>query len=354
MVEVWLCILSHAGGAAAGHQGGVAAALPRAAGLAPRPMEGAEKKRAGVPLTLEAVLTAALSLPLWEVRAAMVNVGALLAVVAWTSQPLLLAHVDGLHVFGMELPLGSSPARAVGQWAAVLGAAGLLTLPLGAYARAAELVALPLGDQPEERYVCRTPARRIAALSSGVIFAWCTLTALAGCPASDVAARAFAGIGGHAHGVGQLSSEVTVNAGVPAPSFSFGRMPLESISKTHSVDPGLHPPGWKALRQQILANQILHDSLVDADNADYHAWAGRILPPDAGEIPPDLLEELPSFEVEELDLLPYADPYVPVQQTRLPRQPQQSMEPLPHCVKSPFEFIENRWKRRDAERFFAE
>ena len=74
-----------AGGAATGHQGGVAAALPRAEGLALTPTEGSKKKRAGVSPTLEAILTAAFGLPLWEVCAAMANAEALLAMVAWMS-----------------------------------------------------------------------------------------------------------------------------------------------------------------------------------------------------------------------------------------------------------------------------
>ena len=77
-----------AGGAATGHQGGVAAALPRAEGLALTPTEGSKKKRAGVSPTLEAILTAAFGLPLWEVCAAMANAEALLVMVAWMSRLL--------------------------------------------------------------------------------------------------------------------------------------------------------------------------------------------------------------------------------------------------------------------------
>ena len=121
--------------------------------------------------------------------------------------------------------------------------------------------------------MCRSRAVRLRRIASGAAFLWCTLAALAGTPVADIAARAFTGIGGHAHGVEMLSSEVRT----PGVSFSLGRMSLEDIAKTHRVDQGPAPLGYDALRENLLANQHLRDRLLNDGSADDARWAERIL-----------------------------------------------------------------------------
>ena len=220
-------------------------------------------------------------LPLWGVQAAMSTTGVMLAVVACAAQPLLLAHTHGMQIFGAELALDMPSAPTVRRWISTLGSAGLATLPLGRYQGAATLIALPVAGQPNEELVCRSRAVRLKRVVSGAAFLWCTLAALAGTPVADIAARAFAGIGGHAHGVEMLSSEVHT----PGVSFSLGRMSLEDIAKTHRVDQGPAPLGYDALRENLLANQHLRDGLLDDGSADAARWVERVIDVNPGDIP---------------------------------------------------------------------
>ena len=359
MVSRWATLLLHARRVAPSHESAVETALLRCAevttGPEGRPARGDSEAATSPPAACSALAQvdlpqAAGELPLWCVQAAMSTTGVVLAVVACAAQPLLLAHAHGMQIFGAELALDLPCAPTVRRWVSTLGCAGLATLPLGRYQGAATLIALPVAGRPKEEAVCRSRAVRLKRVASGAAFLWCTLAALAGTPVADVAARAFAGIGGHAHGVEMLSSEVRT----PGVSFSLGRMSLEDIAKTHRIDQGPAPLGYDALRENLLANQRLRDELLDDGSADAARWAERVIDINPGDIPPDLLADLPNFDASGLDDLTFSEPYEPIKQAWLPRRPQQDMSPTPFCVRRVTDFICDPAARQQVERFFAE
>ena len=295
------------------------------------------------------------ALPTVDVTNLLAANGVILAFVACLAQPLVLAHADGFTVVGAELPAGAPHAHLVDSWLATVFTAVVYSLPLGAYAGASALVAAPLPYQPPERHVCRSAAARAARLAAGAGFLWFTLAALVGTPVADVAARAFAGVDGHRHGIEQLSCEIKSAPGA-APAFAFGRSRVESVSKTHSLDGGLSPPGWLGLRRGLEEGDLLKTALLEQVGegaADLHHWAGRVSPPDPSEIPPDLLSSLPDFGSSDLDELAFSEPAAPRRTSWLPRQPRQDPTPTPGCVVHAFDMIESVSKLQEVNAWLA-
>ena len=107
--------------------------------------------------------------------------------------------------------------------------------------------------------------------------------------------------------------------------FSFGRTGVFSMGAVR-LTAGPQLPGWQRLRAALAAGQLLFEALLAADGpeAAYLAsWAERIQPPPGEDIPPDLLNNLPSFDDARLDEVNLPPVVAPLETKRLPLMPEQ-------------------------------
>lgn len=117
--------------------------------------------------------------------------------------------------------------------------------------------------------------------------------------------------------------------------FWIGRQAARSVVRMPLLDASRGPPAWKALATMVKQDIVLSDLLGAAAEMDerLQGWSERIVPPPVDEIPPDLLESLPSFEDERLRHVPFPDEVLPYQLpwTRLPPLQRPPASAAPDC-----------------------
>ena len=112
----------------------------------------------------------------------------MLCFVAMQSTPLIFSFLNGFDVLGAELHVAAARSSGLAiatRWAEQAIQSTSSTFLVGEYVRGARLFAAPLNYNPSATDVVRTPAQRRTRAKSGVLFAWCTLAALAGCLSYD-------------------------------------------------------------------------------------------------------------------------------------------------------------------------
>ena len=234
-----------------------------------------------------------------DVRAAS-DAAVILVFVCVLVQPLVYAHVNGFTVMGAELPRRAArpAAMAAIQRAcnAVVRGASALAFMVGEYVGGSRLFAAPLDVAPEERLVCHTPVDRVRRRGAGCAFVWCTLAALAGTPAADVAARALLGTEAFVKPLDELADAARLTGTDAAIEFITGRTPAVSVVKRPLLENEASPPAWRALAQMQKSDSELWQ-LVSSSASDYllAGWDGVIRPAPIADIPSHLLAHLPDF-----------------------------------------------------------
>jgi hypothetical protein len=270
--------------------------------------------------------------------------GVTLCLLALAAQPLVYAHLDGFTVIGMELSelhIRGSVLRLVCQWVnAMAGAVQLACFLVGEFIDGPRVAALPLELTPDAAEVVRTPEQRRGWLRRGRKFAWCTLAALAGCITADPAGRAVAATSSFT-GPTEWLADATVVPGSSSRAFRFGRLAATPLDKIPRLREGVSPLGWTALLRANKENALLRDRLlhvVESDAADMAAWADRLSPFNSDDIPPALLQKLPTFEDAALDRAAFTKIRSPPLTTWLPRAPKQRAVPG-KCPLSPLDLM---------------
>ena len=267
-------------------------------------------------------------------------------------QPLIYAHLSGLHVIGGVLPLNLSPRDApmliMEHWAQLAGGASAVatTFLVGRYEGGPQVGVTALPFAPAEADVVRTPAARRAALAKGKRFAWATLAALAGCAAADMAARVLVCLDATRRPVPHLA-DTQWNGAPGALLFSFGATRAASLAPAMRLTLAWTPT--EALLAADAANALLLKRAVAARAAEGHeyamGWAERIRPPDV-DLHDELSALLPDFADESLLTLPLERSYVAPTTLPLPRAPAQPTRATPFCVRSPVELLRESGRRK--------
>ena len=277
-----------------------------------------------------------------------------LMLVSTLLQPLVLASLDGMRVLGAELPAHlartGAPLKIAQSWAATLGGTVVATTTflVGRYADGPRVAVTPLEYCPPRWSIVRTPEQRARRHRSGVLMAWCTLTALAGTIVADPVARAFAHVGSFVRPVDQLADAADLIGGGGMPTFTFGAMSAASMVRAPILQAGISPPGWLVMRKEVHEAKLIVDALLECEgrHSEYMAeWANLVKPPDLADIPPELLDALPSFEDEYISTYPFTRAYVPPVTSWLPRRPPQPERPG-RCPTSAADLLLDRCKGR--------
>ena len=202
----------------------------------------------------------------------------------------------------------------------------------------ARLLTAPLDFVPPVAEVCRTARQRRHLFSTGATFVWCTLTALAGAPVGDIAARAVVATEAFVKPV-RLLADFAGAGSAPAVAFRYGASPATSVLRRPILDgPGSAPP-WRAVAADRAWAQGLRASLLDqASDPLLSGWLDIIRPLDPAAVPPELLAAPPDFKDERLDSVPLTRVYRPLHTPWLALQPPQPPPPpgAPGCVASPY------------------
>ena len=279
--------------------------------------------------------------PTIDVRSAS-EFGVFLIFISVLLQPLVLAHVDGFTMYGMELPAREARSSCLVQaqsWVRAAVGVSYSAFMVGEYLGGARVMTAPVDLAPPPAGVCRTRRQRVKMLASGCSFVWCTLAALGGTPIADAAARCFLSAEAFVKPVGQLADFPASTAPL---AFRFGASAATSIVRRPLLDGLASAPSWRALQCNERFSQILRDALqaVIYDPL-LDGWLDLVGPLPVADIPPDLLTALPSFNDEGLEHQPFSAPYVPVRTPWMPLPPAQEPAPesAPSCVRSPFEMM---------------
>jgi hypothetical protein len=243
-----------------------------------------------------------------DVRTA-IETASVLLFVSVLVQPLIYAHVNGFTVVGMAPPARSTRpvAMKVVQelCQSVWQGARVLAFLVGEYASGARLFAAPADFAPPEASVCRTRPQRLRLLAAGATFVWCTLSALSDTAAHDSAARSLLATQAFVKPLDQLADAARLT-GVGDPiEFVTGVTRATSIIQRPILDSENSPPAWRALAISTEWDAQLLSLLAEAaGDALLDGWAEVVRPIPVGDIPPHLLENLPDFSDERLDVLP--------------------------------------------------
>ena len=274
----------------------------------------------------------------------------LLCFVAMQTIPLIFACLNGFSLLGADLQL--STPRGVGlaiatRWAEHAIRATSSTFLIGEYKDGARLFAAPLNYHPPPADVVRTPAQRRARARAGAIFAWCTLSALAGCMAYDPAGRA-------ASACAALRGPVAALA--DAASFGHAKLTTFSVGVFAAAplvdrpDPFPFAPSsleraleedWQAAR--LLKERLFQESIEDEDLG---FWAQTIRPPALQDVPAGFFEQMPTFLDPRFAALAFSPDYQPPQLPRLLPKPPQPPIPPKICARSVFDLMPDRVGRR--------
>ena len=262
-----------------------------------------------------------------------------LCLVAIATQPLVFAHLDGFSVVGAELNeryLRGSTLQLATSWIAVAATATRAACFLaGEFLDGPRVAVAPVAAAVDEGSVVRTPGRRRSLLAAGRTFAWCTLAALACCPAAEPAARAITAAAAFVAPVAELADA----PGIGARPFRFGVLGAAPLTAAAQLRNGPRPLGADALRRAAADGQALRDALLglaDATSDDLQ-WADIIRPYDASEVEPHLLGQLPTFDDPALDTLSFTPIVAPRRTSWLPPPPPQPSSA--RCPLSPWDLM---------------
>ena len=195
-----------------------------------------------------------------------------------------------------------------------------------------KVVAAPTALQPRTADVARTPARRKALLAAGKLFGWLSLAALMGTPAADFAMATTRVCLAFVRPVHELST-FDEAARIGRAVFKHGGRELQGLV--------IRPPGadtgtaFRDLQLDIcrLSERALRKVLdVPGDqpiDCDKRAWSDRIQPAPFNEVPPELLDKLPSPDHSWLADRAFAAPLEAVS------TPGQSPSPPQRCAPAP-------------------
>lgn len=222
-------------------------------------------------------------------------------------QPLIFAHVSGLHTLGVCLPpnIGRPAAmkRVQNFVSSCVGGSPAFAFLVGVYEGGAKLFAAPIDIAPEEKAACRSSAQRRRAFRAGAAFLWCTLTALAGTACHDIAARSVLATQAFVKPIEMLADSARwTGTGEPI-SFHTGRVLFTSLIERPLLDSEQSPTAWKALSRATVSD-ALQQLLLSSSGGVLGEWAEVIRPLPINEIPPHLLEHIPDFSDHRLDKVP--------------------------------------------------
>ena len=266
----------------------------------------------------------------------------LLVYVCVLGQPLVYAHMDGFTMHGVELPeevARSSCMPMVQRWVEAVTVTTHYAFLVGEYIAGARLFTAPLELAPDPRKVVRTAAQRRRLSLAGVAFAWCTLAALSGLPASDAAWRAVTAVNTFVKPVSQLADAPAADGHA---IFRFGATPTRSLLRQPLLENEASPPLWAALARLEKADKALLAGLAaEAGDPLLDGWAERVTPFDATSIPSSLMDALPDFEDTALDTVLLSAVRPPIETPWMPVPPLQSPPPLdtPSCPRSPIALL---------------
>ena len=278
----------------------------------------------------------------------------ILLLVSTLAHPLVFAALDGYRVIGAELPVqlarSAAPVALVKSWAKAIGGtvAASTSYFVGRYDGGPRVAVAPLDFVPPDSQVVRSVGERRRLLRSGTLFAWCTLAALAGTTMVDPTARAFAMVESFVRPVASLADSPDLAHGSALPTFSFGAMSAASMVRAPRIQIGVSPPRWQALQSELGSSKLIVDALLEyrGEHAEYiQGWAELVRPPDLNDVPSELLEELPTFQDEQLSYYPLETPYEPPVTKWLPRRPPQPARPG-RCPRSARDLLLEHCERR--------
>ena len=158
-----------------------------------------------------------------------------------------------------------------------------LAFLVGEYVGGARVVTTPVEFAPPAEQICRTRERQHTLLRAGVVAAWCTLGALKGTPAADVAARALVAAEAFVRPVAYLADF----AAQAAPNtFRFGSVAATSVVGTPLVGGGIGP-AWKEAVEKVRQDDHSMQRALVAAAADplLSGWLDRVVPLDPEIIP---------------------------------------------------------------------
>ena len=260
---------------------------------------------------------------------------ALLWFVCVIAQPVVLAHVDGFTMAGISVPPSSRPmmSRAVAALCTAIAGVAQLSFMVGEYGKHLRLFVSPTEFRPRPESICRTPADRRKAKLAGAAFVWCTLAALQGAPALDLAQRAVLSVQMFVQPVASLPDAPIEGA----PIFQFGVTRAQSLMPRPA--PEMTSSAAGALQELQRAGEVLQEAILDAVASGdqlLFGWAEHIKPVDHSMVPPELLDERPDFSDTRLDRVRLSPDYQPLTTEWSPRPPRQppSGEGAPACIES--------------------
>ena len=267
-------------------------------------------------------------------------------------QPLVFAHLSGMHVLGAELPLSLSPKslamRVMERWAGIAwgAAAPATTFMIGRYLDGPRVGVAVLPFIPPTIDVVRTPQDRRRLLARGVTMGWLTFAALAGCAIADPVARAFASIDAFRRPVHGLADQLFAGED-STPVFAFGQMRAASMVPVPRLLLARTPTELLLARDAADA-MLLRSAILERTTAGSIAldgWADRIRPPEV-DLHDELAALLPDFSDPYLLSQPFTRPYEVPLTKPLPRSPPQPTRVTPFCVRSPIELLREVSRRR--------
>ena len=264
--------------------------------------------------------------------------------VVMQARPLVYAALDGMSVIGAELAVTlNRPAVmrvAVRMLESMLGARPCAFLA-GEYLGGARIVAAPLNYRPNNCELIHTPRDRKRMSGAGWRLAWCTLESLAGSSIHDAAARAIASCATLCAPTAYLADTTSLCH----PSLTAFRIGVHGTQPVHdwARDLDSYKSTTKsALERDWLFTHLLQQRLHSDDSdlsEDMDLWADRLQPPELGDVPLELLQQLPSFSDPRFDQLTFSSPPKPNALRRLVRMPRQVAAPDGACPRSAFDLL---------------
>ena len=263
----------------------------------------------------------------------------LLMIVATLLQPLLLVGTCGRRVFGRRYTVGtprkSSVAVAHAMFERFLhGPAHCDAIFVGETLEGTRAVACLLEAVPPVTRTARTPARRRALAASGIAFAWCTYSALAGTPLEHLAMAAATACAAFVGPVAQLST-LKERDRIGTATFRFGNYEMHGLAIRPRPQGADETYCQAVLDNCRTATRALRGALDRAGETlfdeECRALCDQVKPADHGAVPMDLSRHLPRFDDDWLSdrafsrtIPPVSAPYQPPK-----RQPAHCVQPPP-------------------------
>ena len=240
-------------------------------------------------------------------------------------QPLVLAHANGYTVHGAVLPPSTrSIAMAAMQKIVDACCSGItyIAYMVGLYVGGARVFAAPVDFRPPDIDICHTSAQRLARLSAGAAFVWCTVGALEGTLVQDAAQRAVASACALIKPVEQLADYASTDGVV----FKTGVSSSTSVLKRPILDDPSSPHGMADLRLLEPGRSGVGGGPppgLAAGETYLEGWVEQIRPLPLEEVPTQLLHALPDYRDDRLAVIPFAPVLEPLHTAWYPRPPQQ-------------------------------